>query len=194
MLCADLSCFLDISPLVSKDSITVTELGLWITWIKEARNAYFSKVIASHSHKARILFQTIGSMVIPSPLQPPVASAEICEDILIHFIGKIEEIRHQISLTLSSSAPVNLNILSEPPSSLSQFKQISLFSWEKIIAQTKSSTRSTDILPSWFLKTVFHIIGPYGLSIVKQLLVLWLSTVTSQICWFLMSHSAPWGL
>uniref|UniRef100_A0A667WJC6 Reverse transcriptase domain-containing protein n=1 Tax=Myripristis murdjan TaxID=586833 RepID=A0A667WJC6_9TELE len=122
--------------------------------IKEARNCYFSNLIRTHDHNPRILFKTVNSIIGPPPNQPVEPTAEKCERFLNHFISKINNIRqnfHSISRQPDSD--------SCPPSTLTQFSQISLSTLEHTVTGSKSSTCLSDCIPTWFLKAVLPTVG-----------------------------------
>ncbi|XP_029912581.1 uncharacterized protein LOC115362682 [Myripristis murdjan] len=109
--------------------------------IKEARNCYFSNLIRTHDHNPRILFKTVNSIIGPPPNQPVEPTAEKCERFLNHFISKINNIRqnfHSISRQPDSD--------SCPPSTLTQFSQISLSTLEPFLSKILEKTVASQLI------------------------------------------------
>ena len=130
--------------------------------VKEARNSYFSKLIAGNRHNPRVLFKAINAVVGPSPSQPIEARWRICKQFLHHFINKIDDIRLHISPETR-----NLHLCSDPSASLSHFNLISLSDLKETINHLNSSTCLLDTIPTRLLKEVVLTVSPHILSIIN---------------------------
>ena len=152
-----------------KDRLTSSHLCLrnlmssYQTAVKNARSAYFSKIITSHPNNPRVLFQTIEAAINPTPSAPLDASPELCEKFLLHFVDKIVGIRQQLSAIVRE--PSESPVLS---SYLNNFNLISLETLEKTIFCMKTSSCQLDVIPTRFMKEVFPTIGPNLLLIVNR--------------------------
>ena len=131
--------------------------------VKVARNNYFAKLIAEQRGNPRILFKTINSVIAPPPNQPDDPSPERCEEILNYFSDKISTIRQQFC-TDGRKTPDECC----PTSTLTHFSEITLSTLEHTVALSKSSTCSSDCIPTWFLKSVFQTVGPDILAIINS--------------------------
>ena len=130
--------------------------------VKDARSAYFSNLITSHSHNSKILFNAIDSVISPMPSQPLEATPEKCEEFLHHFISKVDGIRQNIPTV--PRAPEN-----SPPlfARLTTFQPIPLTTLQETILHMKSSTCALDSIPTSFLKEVLDTVGPSILDILN---------------------------
>ena len=113
--------------------------------IREARNNYFSELIAKQSHNPRILFKTVNSVVGPPPSQPVESSPDKCQEFLNHFINKIVEIWQNFNTDFREMV-----VDSCPLSTLTHFSKISLSTIKRTIALSKSSTCLLDSIATWF--------------------------------------------
>lgn len=122
--------------------------------VKDARDSYFSNLIASNCHNPRVLFQTINSVLNPPPSQHLEAFTELCEQFL--------------------------PICDQPSAIISNFKQISLLELEVLTSHLSSSTCHLDTIPPRLIEEVFQTATD---SVFCQLLiVLWYFPIQLQKC------------
>ncbi|XP_030601343.1 uncharacterized protein LOC115791283 [Archocentrus centrarchus] len=133
--------------------------------VKDARAAYFSRLISNSRRNPKTLFDTIKQIVTPASPTSPIQSNEDCENFLSFFIGKVNNIRANINPSVSSSAllptrpsifKLFTNIIKRPPS---------------VVDSMKPSSSSIDVLPTFLFKKIFCTIGPCVLTIINRSLV-----------------------
>lgn len=61
--------------------------------VKAARASYFADIISRHSHSPKVLFETINSVLNPTP----TASTSVTPDVFLSYFTKIDDIRSAIS-------------------------------------------------------------------------------------------------
>ena len=120
--------------------------------VKAAKTKYFSEIIAANLHDARVLYNTLNSVLNVNELVPLEASNKTCNSFLNFFMDKVGNIRSLISLP--SHDPSMLVSCSDL---LDQFHHVSLSSLEKFVCCTKTSGSPCDIVP--LLKEVFPMLG-----------------------------------
>ena len=124
--------------------------------VKNARTCYFSNLISANKHNPRFLFKTVNQLINPVPPGAPAESDADFEKFLLHFVGKVENIRISIR-TNPSFTDVS------PPyrDTLSIFTPISLPELLKIISNMRVSSSPLDIIPTKFLIEIKECIGPH---------------------------------
>lgn len=122
---------------------------------KSARSKYFSDLINTHSHRPRILFSTINSIINPGCQFHVEPSTERCECFLQIFSEKVLAIHS--SFTLQSS---DLSLFSlAGPASFSCFQNVSLRELCDLVNKMKKTASSLDVIPSKIIKASFSEIG-----------------------------------
>lgn len=155
-----------------KDKLQVSYDILRDSWhkyqkiVKNQKSAYFAGVINDNSHKPRVLFSILSSVLNPPQSNCTEASAETCEAFLNFFVEKILSIRAHI---LPHS--YDPSVIFTPLAIFSHFEPVSLSKLGKIVTQIKSGS-PTDVLPPCFFKEVWGTIGPYILRLINSSLTL----------------------
>lgn len=75
---------------------------------KLASSKYLSDSITLHSHRPRILFSTINSIINPDCQFHVEPSTELCEILLLFFSGKVSAIHSSVTLQLSDLSVFSL--------------------------------------------------------------------------------------
>ena len=134
--------------------------------VKNARTYYFSNLISANKCDPRFLFKTVDQLVNPVP---PESDAD-CEKFLLHFVGKVENIR--LSITTN---PTITDVSPPYRYTLSIFTPISLPELLKINSNMSVSSSPLDIIPTKFLIVIKECIGPHLLTILnRHLTICWL--------------------
>lgn len=125
--------------------------------LKNAREAFFSEIIAKNNNNARALFTTVDRLTNPPvSVAPELLSARACNEFSTFFTDKILKIRQSLSPStlgpehLQASCPTKL-----APYTMTQFNRINHKILEDIIEHLKSSSCCLDILPTNFFKRVY---------------------------------------
>ena len=124
-------------------------LGFYHLELKNARQSFFSDIIAKNKNNARALFATVDRLT-----NPPVS---VASEFASFFTDKIQKIRQAVSASVSGTAKVlSLCPLKINSNTITQFHQINDKNLEDIIQLLKSSSCCLDIIPTGFFKNVFH--------------------------------------
>ncbi len=129
--------------------------------VRDARTAYFARIIASSKGNSKVLFDTMNSTVSPASSQIPVISHTDCNNFLNYFFEKVKNVIANISP--SSSHPVGG---SSSRTFFDSFSPITL-DISKILPRIKPSSTPFDILPSSLFLNVFNTTGPSTVSMIN---------------------------
>ncbi|KAF7650313.1 hypothetical protein LDENG_00127740 [Lucifuga dentata] len=130
--------------------------------IKDARAAYFSQLITKTKENPRVLLSTINRIISPTVPAIPVFSSSLTGFSPI-LLQRVRDIRSGIV----SFPNFSTNDFLHQPLLLDNFAPVSLQDLHNIVHSMPSSTCSLDILPTSFLKNIFHVIGPCLVSIIN---------------------------
>ncbi len=107
---------------------------------KSSRSKYFSDLITTHSHRPRILFSTINSLINPGCQFHAEPSTELCENVLKFFSDKVLAIHSSFTLQLSDLSLFSL----ASPASFSCFQNVSLRELCDLVNKMKTTASSLD--------------------------------------------------
>ena len=130
--------------------------------VKLARSNNFSLIISRNCNNSNVLFSTVNAVLHPTVTPSFTPSADICEEFLKIFIGKVDGIR-----SLISSVGNNFIVSVAPQNQLTSFMLVSLQQLNDITAHMKPTRSPGDVLPSSLFKQVLDSIGPSILSIMN---------------------------
>ena len=125
---------LEADQLLWRDSVLLYRRAL-----TAAKSAYYSRLISSNKHNPRFLFDTVAKLTKKAP--SPTSTAFTAQDFLDFFCGKIDDIRHKISSSLSN---ISLELSLDSPradhqlfSVINNFETISLETLTKLVSSSK---------------------------------------------------------
>lgn len=135
----------------------------WNSLVKGARAHHFSNLIAVHQHNPSFLLKTLALLVNPAS---PCASANCdadCENILIHFVSKVELLRVSISPN-----PAFLDVVHPTQDPWSYFSSITMAELMETMLKMKPSSSPLDLITAKFLIEVLEYISPHLLLILNS--------------------------
>lgn len=141
--------------------------------LKNARQSFFSDIIAKNNNNARALFATVDRLTNPPVhVAPEFLSTKACNEFASFFTDKIHTIRQAVCASIPSTGrmlspyplKVNSNIMT-------QFYPVNHKNLEDIIQHLKSSSCCLDILQTGFFKNVSHCMASELLQIVNTSLL-----------------------
>lgn len=130
--------------------------------VKLAKSNYFSVIISRNYNNSRVLFSTVNAVLHPTATLSFTPSADMCEEFLNFFIGKVVGIRSQIL-----SVGIDFIPSVDPTNKLTSFMPVSLQQLNDITAHMKPTRSPGDVLPSSLFKKVLDSIGPSILPIMN---------------------------
>jgi len=126
-------------------------LALYQKSLKVAKARYFSGIINENSHRPKILFKMVNATINPSVYSVVDVSSSRCEDFLMFFISKINDLR--VGITQSPPDPLIYHSCSAV---FSRFNPITGTQLQEIVENLRPSGSSDDVIPPFFLKQVFE--------------------------------------
>uniref|UniRef100_A0A3B3C1K9 Reverse transcriptase domain-containing protein n=1 Tax=Oryzias melastigma TaxID=30732 RepID=A0A3B3C1K9_ORYME len=132
--------------------------------VMKARRQFYSNIISSASGDQRILFNTLGSLLDSGGSGNSMeGSVENCEKFCVFFMDKVAGIRSSLTQCSTYSPPTP----STPVAKLESFSLVSLIELERVVSRLKPAGSSHDVLPAWFFKKIFSVLGPAVLTILN---------------------------
>lgn len=145
--------------------------------LKQAKNTYYSTLIANNKNNPKFLFDTIANLTKTSLPAPPPSIIPL--DFVHFFNNKVESIREQVINTATATGSSHASLSTATPSTstsstthtsytLSQFNKISWETLTKLVSTSKSTTCQLDPIPTNLFKDMLTVLGPPLLHIINK--------------------------
>ena len=140
--------------------------------LRNARQSFFSDIIAKNSNNARSLFITVDRLTNPPvSVTPELLSNQACNKFASFFTDKIQKIRQSVRASTPGAAHMSPLCSPKNTNTMTHFSPISPKTLDEIICHLKTTTCCLDTLPTGFFKTVSGCMAPDILLIVNTSLL-----------------------
>uniref|UniRef100_A0A3P9J3F2 Reverse transcriptase domain-containing protein n=1 Tax=Oryzias latipes TaxID=8090 RepID=A0A3P9J3F2_ORYLA len=123
--------------------------------IRQARSAYFSKLISTNRKNPKVVFSTLDSLVSPCASKFPKLSQPDCSSFLQGFLAKVLD----VGANIPPLASVQLSQSLQCPQSWSNFSPVTVEDVHSLLTWIKPSSCPLDTIPTSVFLKVFHSIG-----------------------------------